>query len=274
MLDIVNGLFYGLVSGFSELFPVSAYAHSILYTMFSGTVIPQFWRLASHAGCLLALLFFYRHQLKHMQREMRIASQRKSRRMRHPDMAAVYDGKMMMSASVPMVLGLVAATQLGFLGDKLWLIAVLLIINGILLYIPQYLQIGTKRSLSMGPSDSLIFGLCNALSCLPGISGISCVILAGCRRGTEKTYILDIAMLLMIPWFLGSLIFDLLAMIGTTQLGLLVIIGAALCAAAAFTAAYASVGLLRYLAVRIGFHWFAYYSWGAGFVCLILYLMI
>ena len=274
MKDIISGLIYGLISGFSELFPVSASAHSILFTMFSGFAIPQLWRLMSHAGALLALLFFYRHQLKHMQREMHIASQKKHRRMRHPDMAAVSDGKMMMSASLPMVLGLIAATQLSFLGQKLWLMAALLIINGILLYVPQHLQLGTKRSLSMGPADSLIFGLCNALSCLPGISGISCVLLAGCRRGTENSYILDMAMLMMVPWLLGSMVFDLLAMIGATQFSLLILIGAVLCAAAAFGAAYAAVGLLRYLAVRIGFHCFAYYSWGAGFVCLILYLMI
>ena len=274
MNDIISGLIYGFIAGLSKLFPVSASAHSILFTRFSGYAVPQLWKLTSHAGAFVALLFFYRHQPKHMQREMRIASQKKHRRMRHPDMAAVSDGKMMMSASLPMVLGLIAATQLSFLGDRLWLMAALLIINGILLYLPQYLQQGTKRSLSMGPADSLIFGLCNALSCLPGISGISCVLLAGCRRGTEKTYILDMAMLLMIPWLLGSMLFDILALIGTTQVTMLVLIGGLLCAAAAFVAAYSAIGLLRYLAVRIGLHYFAYYSWGAGFVCLILYLMI
>jgi undecaprenyl-diphosphatase len=272
--DIIMGLIYGLISGFSELFPISASAHNILFTMFSGFTIPLLWRVTCHLGALLALLFFYRHQLKHMQREMRIASQKKHRRMRHPDMAAVADGKMMMAASFPMALGLLAATQLSSLVQKLWLMSALLIINGILLYVPQYLQLGTKRSLSMGPADSLIFGLGNALSCLPGISGIGCVLLAGCRRGTEKTYILDIAMLLMIPWLLGSMVIDLLAMIGAAQFSLLILISAVLCCAASFGAAYAAVGLMRYLAVRIGFHCFAYYSWGAGFVCLILYLMI
>jgi undecaprenyl pyrophosphate phosphatase UppP len=60
------GLIYGLISGFSELFPISASAHNILFTMFSGFTIPLLWRVTCHLGALLALLFFYRHQLKHI----------------------------------------------------------------------------------------------------------------------------------------------------------------------------------------------------------------
>ncbi len=273
-MDILNGILFGLISGLSEFLPISAAAHRKLFAMAAGMDNTATAVLLAHAGSLLALLIFYRQQLKHMRREMRIAGSSRKRKLRNPDLAAVSTVRVVLTATVPMVLGLLASKRLQEAAAPLWATAALLICNGILLYIPQFTASGNKNSLSMRPLDGVLYGFCSALSSVPGISSVACTLLTGHRRGLERAYIVDLSMFLMIPWLLGSLVLDLLALFTVSSFSFLAMVCAILGAAAAFAGSYGAIALLRYLAVRIGFHGFAYYSWGAGFVCLILYLMI
>ncbi len=273
-MDILNGILFGLISGFSEFLPISAVAHRKLFVLFSGMEGQGLAVLLAHAGSLLAVLIFYRRQLKHMRQEMRIAGSSRKRRLRNPDMAAVSDGRMILTACIPICLGLIASRRLDALGDSLWILAPMLAVNGILLYIPQFSESGNKTATSMRPVDGIVYGICSALSCIPCLSGTGCMLLAGHNRGNDRAYMLDLCMFFMIPWLVGSIVLDFFALFAGFSISLTLMIGAILGAAAAFGGAYAGIALLRYLAVRIGFHGFAYYSWGTGFVCLLLYLMI
>ncbi len=273
-MEILNGILFGFITGISEFLPISAIAHRKLFVLFSGMEGQSLSTLLAHAGSLLAVLLFYRRQLKHMQQEMHLAGSSRKRRQRNPDMAAVSDGRMILTACIPIFLGLIAGIRLSFLGDTLWFLALMLAVNGILLYIPQFSDPGSKASTAMRPVDGMVYGLCSALSCIPGLSGAGCMLLAGHNRGADRAYMLDLCMYFMLPWLLGSIVLDLFVLLAGFSLSFTLVIGAILGAAAAFAGAYAGIALLRYLAVRIGFHGFAYYSWGAGFVCLILYLMI
>lgn len=273
-VNILKNIFFGLVSGLSGFLPVSASAHENLYCMMTGMEKNALLMLCVHAGALLALIVQYFRQLKHMQREMRIAGAKKHKRMRQPDLSAVADVRMIMTAAIPIIVGILFGTRLSDEFGKLWIMSILLIMNGVLLYALQFTPAGQKDSRSMSPLDGVLYGICKALSVLPGISGIVCVMLAGRSRGGERGYMLDFAMLLMIPWLIGCIALDLIGIVAVSSFSLLILIGAVLSAAAAFAGAYGAIALMRYLAVRIDFHGFAYYSWGAGLVCLILYLMI
>lgn len=273
-MNILKNIFFGLVSGLTGFLPVSASAHQSLYCMMTGTEANSLLQLFVHFGSLLAVFTHYFKRLKHMQREMRIAGAKKHRRMRQPDLAAVSDVRVLLTASVPIALGVLLGTRLADSTQQLWLMAVLLIVNGVMLYASQFISVGQKDGRSMSPMDGVLYGICKALSVLPGVSGISCVLVAGQLRGADRAYTVDLSVLLMIPWLVACIVVDILGLIGLTGLSFLFFISAALSAAAAFAGAYGAIGLMRYLAVRLGFHSFAYYSWGASLVCLIFYLMI
>ena len=274
-MEILQGLFFGLISGLAEFFPVSALAHQKLYALFTGTQITPLLQLFSHGGCFVAVLVFCRKQLKHMQRELRIAGAKKHRRQRQPDMAAVSDARMLWAAAVPIVAGLLLRRIASAAFDQLWMMSLLLMGSGIMLYVIQYVPGGNKSSLSMTPLDGVLYGLCSALAVVPGLSRVGMVLFAGHMRKFDRSYMAELGILLSIPWLLGMLVLDCFALFGAlSTLSLLSWIGAILSTAASFGATWASITLLRYLAVRIGFHGFAYYSWGIGLVCFILYLMI
>ena len=275
--NILEMLFYGLLSGLSEILPISAPAHQYLFSYacgFNGR--DPLLLLCVHAAILLALLISYRHKIAHLYRENRIASLKRGRRKRQPDSNAVADWKLLTTAVIPILIGLVLNYLISARFETLWIVAVFLMINGILLYIPQYMDYGNRDARSLSRADGLLMGLMNATGILPGISRIAAVTFFGRLRKGNRAYLIDMALMLSAFWLVGLLAFDVIAIFGAAvgTLGILEAIGYLIAALAAFAGAYGAVVLVRYLAVRIGFSGFTYYSWGLGLTCFILYLMI
>lgn len=271
---ILQYLLYGLVLGLSQILPVSSLAHSRLYCMFSGTAETPLLMLFAHIGILVALIVHFAKQLKHMRQEMKIANSRKHRRFRQPDLAAVADSKILSMCFIPFagamaVSGLISSYFTGLLS-----MALLLLLNGAMLYSLQFHPEGNRGSRDMSPADGLLLGLCGIAAFIPGLSRMTATLLIGQRRGVERGYLTDMALLLAIPFTVGLIVLDVIGLFAGFSLSLMGIIGMILCAGAAFGGAYGAVSLMQYLAVRIGFHGFAFYSLGTGFVCFILYLMI
>ena len=191
-------------------------------------------------------------------------------------MAAVADWKLLSAALVPIIVGLLLHNALSEKLEALWILSILLVINGIMLYIPQYMDIGNRDARHLSRVDGLTMGALAAIGVLPGISRITANLLLGKIRRGNRAYILDAALLLSIFWLVGLIVLDIVSAFGVAiaQIQMAHTIGYLLAAVAAFGGAFGSVALARYLAVRIGFSSFTYYCWGLGFVCFILYLMI
>lgn len=271
---IVQYLFYGLVLGLSQLLPVSSLAHSRLYSMFSGTQESALLSLCAHVGILAALLVHYAPKLKRMRQEMQIAGSRKHRRFRQPDVSAVADSRMLGICWIPFIAAILLSSILSSWFDSLLSMALMLLVNGALLYSLQFYPEGNRSSREMSPADGLLFGLCGLAAFIPGLSRMAITIMIGQRRGVQRGYLTDLALMLAIPFTICLIALDVFGLFAGISLSLLGILGLILCAAAAFGAAYGAISLMQYLAVRIGFHGFAFYSLGTGFLCFILYLMI
>ena len=273
-LLIIQYLFYGLVLGLSQLLPVSSVAHGKLYCMFSGTKESALLSLFAHVGIFSALLVHYAPQLKRMRQEMQIANSRKHRRFRQPDVAVVADSRIMGMSWVPFAAAMVLSGIISSYFDNLLRMALMLLVNGALLYSLQFHPEGNRSSRDMSPADGLLLGLCGFAALIPGLSRMTLSLVIGQRRGAERGYLTDMALLLAIPFTIGLMVLDVVGLFGGLTISLMGIIGMILCAGAAFGGTYGAVSLMQYLAVRIGFHGFSFYSLGAGFLCFILYLMI
>lgn len=271
---ILQNLFYGLVMGISQILPVSQLAHSKLYCMFTGMDETPLLSLLAHIGILSAVIVHFARQLKHMRQEMQIANAKKHRRLRQPDLNAVADSKILGIVWIPFGISMVLSSLISSQFTSLLSMAFALLLNGALLYSLQFVPDGNRSSRDMSPADGLLLGLCGLASFVPGLSRMTATLFIGQRRGTEQGYLTDMALLLAIPFTVGLLILDAIGLFGGLRLSLAGIAGALLCGGAAFGGAYGAVALMQFFAVRIGFHFFAYYSLGAGFLCFILYLMI
>ncbi len=273
-MNWLQSMVYGMISGFVEFLPISGSAHRKLLLLLMGAEDNRFLTLMVHVGALLSLMLSCWPQLAKLQRERRIASIPSRRRKRQPDGRVLKDLRFLKTAIIPLLAGFMLLPWTGR-AESLWLTAILLAINGILLYLPPYFPSGNKDSQTVSGLDGVIIGLGGILGVVPGLSRLTGITTLGQLRGCSRSYILDIGLLLSIPAMIVVIVFDIAALIaGGAAMSGGMALGCFLAAAAAFGASYLGITFIRFLAVKVGFSGFAYYSWGAALFTFILYLTI
>ena len=118
-------------------------------------------------------------------------------------------------------------------------------------------------------------GIGGAASVLPGLSGIGTALSVGSLCGVDRTYALNMTLLMEIVVVTGLIVFDIIGMVtvGLGTLSFLIFVKYLVSAAAAFAGAYLGIRILRALAEESGFSLFAYYCWGAALFAFILNLL-
>ncbi len=274
-LSWFESFIYGIVSGLSEFLPISAEAHRALYLRLVGAGDYGLLRFMTHLGALLGLLITCWPMIAKLNRERQIASVNKKRRKRVPDSRSLTDIRFLRIANISVIMVFILYPIVHDLHERLWILAGLLIVNGILLYIPQFLPSANKDSRSMTMVDSMIVGLCGGLGVIPGFSRLGLTTSTAMMRGAERRYAMDTALLISIPALVVLLVIDFFA-IFTTSAGLtfIAILSCLTAGITSFFSACFGIYMMRFLAVRAGFSGFAYYSWGLSLFSFVLYLMI
>lgn len=274
-LNWLECLIYGLISGFTEFLPVSAVAHRALFLKLLGASDDGMLRFCVHLGALVAVWIICRPMLVRIRRERKIASLPKNHRRRQPDFATLMEGRVFRSAAVWMLLLLLGYSFVWNLYERLWILSIFLLLNGVVLYFPRLLPSANKGAQSLSSLDSMLIGISSGLGIIPGISRVGCGMSTALIRGTERQYALELSFLLSIPAMLALSVIDVagVVMAGGLVITLPVVINYLTAAAASFGAAYLAMFFMRYLAVKIGYSGFAYYSWGVALFALIIYLI-
>ncbi len=273
-LNWLECLIYGIVSGFAEFFPVSSLAHQAVYLKLLGKENEPLLQCAAMAGSLVALMISVLPILSRLQKERRIAAMPKKRRRRQPDFATLMEFRVLQMASISMLLVFLAYGLVADLYQRLWILAIFAAINGILVYLPQYLPGANKTAQSLSGMDAMLIGLNAGCGLIPGISRVGAAVSAGLIRGAERRYALELGLLASVPalavlivltgfaGFAAGVVFS-----GALVLRLLTVLLSSL------ASSYAAIFLMRFLAVRVGFGGFSYYCWGFALFTLILYLI-
>ncbi len=274
-LSWFESLIYGIISGLTEFLPISSEAHRAIFLRLIGAGDFALLRLMVRLGALVALLVSSMPTISRLNRERKLVSVAKKRRRREPDKRSLADIRFLHISVIALTVMFILYPSVHDLHERLWILAGFLIVNGIMLYLPQFLPGANKDSRSMSSADSMIVGLSGGLGVIPGLSRVGLTLSVGMMRGAEKRYALDMTLLLSIP-ALGILaILDLIALFSLTAtvsfVSALCCISAGLCS---FLSAFFAMYIMRFLAVRAGFSAFAYYSWGLSLFSFILYLMI
>lgn len=275
-MNLLQSIILGLVSGFAEFLPVSSQAHqAILIRLFGVGSIGGFERLMIHGAVLAALILSNQAYLRTLHREMRISALPRRRRRRQPDPQSVLTIQHIKSAFFLLVIGFLFYPVTASWQYDLHIVALFLLLNGVILFVPTYFSTGNKDARSVSMLDSVVMGFGAALGVLPGISRMGASMAACSLRGADGKHSLNWAMLLSIPALVFLIGFDV-QMIFTQGFGIPSLgyfIQTLLCAGAAFFGAHFAIVFLRFLSAGAGFSGFSFYCWGAALFCFILYLI-
>lgn len=273
-MNLLEVIIYGLLSGISEIIPVSSRGHQVIMLQIFGASerIPVL-DLFIHLGVLFAVLTSCRTLLSRLRRES--SSGNRAMRAAMPDQRGVYELRLIRVAAAPMLAGLLFYRSCTFLEKETLWCALFFVVNGLILFITEHLRQANKDARKMSAFDSCMIGLLSATSVLPGISRIGSGTSAAVACGSTRQNALNWSLILSIPALVLLLLFDILNVVSTgfANLSIILVLGYVLAAVCAYLGACASIFLMRFLTVRSGLSGFAYYSWGAAMLMFILNLI-
>ena len=139
-LSWLESVIYGLVSGIADIFPVSAQGHRILLLkLFGETKDLDLMRFFVHLGIFAAILFYCQPHLVRFFRAKRLSRVPKRRRKRPLDTKSLMDYSLFKTMLVPVILSFFLYSAMDAVASRIIWIAVFLLVNGLILYIPNLL---------------------------------------------------------------------------------------------------------------------------------------
>jgi undecaprenyl-diphosphatase len=214
-----ESLVLGLVQGLTEFLPISSSAHLRLTAAFSGWEDPgAAFTAITQIGTEAAVLIYFRKDIANI-----ISAW--SRSLVNKEMRGDHDAQMgwlVIVGSIPIgVLGVTLKDQIEGPFRDLRITATTLIVMGIVLGVADRLaardetggkhrvakQRKTLRDLSI--KDGLIYGICQAMALIPGVSRSGATISGGLLMGYTREAAARYSFLLAIPAVLASGLFEL-----------------------------------------------------------------
>ena len=275
-MQFLKSLLYGLISGLAEFLPVSTQAHQVLCMQIFGVAQREPLRdLFVHIALLLAVLQAAKSLFDRVNREKKLSQRVTRGKLRQATGKSLFDLQLVRTASLPMMVLSLLYLATGKLEAKIPAVAIVLIINGIILIIPEYMRHGNKDARSISSAESILIGVFSGLSAFPGISRVGGCVSVATASGADRQNSANWALMLAVPALGLYIAFDLINMlvIGLSGVTFLVFLGYLISAIAAYIGGYFSVLLFRFLAEKAGFSAFAYYSWGMALFMFVLYLI-
>ena len=276
-LNWLQSILFGLVSGMADIFPVSAQAHRLLLLKFFGVnQLPDLLSLLLHLSVAAALYLSSQGQFVRMNRARALARIPKKKRKRPLDTRSMMDWSLIKTMLVPTVIGLLLNNQVRGWNVSMFLIAGMLFVNGLILYIPQFLPTSNRDSRTLTRLEGVLMGLGAAASVLPGISTVGIMVSIASVCGIERLYGLNMTFIVKMFFLIGLMVYDVLAIIanGLSGLTVMLLIRYVFTAALSFGAAMFGIRMLRKLAPEHGFHTFGVYCWGLALFTFILNLVV
>lgn len=277
-MKIWEAILYGLFGGISELLPISYTGHyALLRSAFNLTPLSEgggyYIRLAVCIGIIIAINLAFRSESRTLGREiLKISGIKKRRRGERYDRLRVRSIVIGLFALLPMLLSLIFATLVDHFSGLLF-VALLFILNGFILFLCFRTNEGGKNERRVLLSDMLWIGCARTFWVLPGLSSLGISLSVGRVRGLSSSYNVRLAYMLTLAFECVAFFYHLLRafIYGTFTFGILLPMLFAIVFAA--VAGYLAIQYFRYLMQRNKLNLFAYYSWEAAVIVLILALI-
>ena len=273
-MSLLSSILLGLIQGVAEFLPISSSGHLAiaehLLGMSGASDIPEFFDVLLHLGTLLAVFVAYWDDIRDMILEFfRGVIDLAHRSTPTPVPPARRLILLIIVGTLPLFVILPVKDLVEGLADNMYFVAGALIVTGFLLFASDRVKKGRKTEKSATLLDVLLVGVGQAIATCPGISRSGTTITAGCFVGFERKFAVRFSFLLSIPAILGA---NILSLKDAVEAGIVwgdvpvYLVGVAV---AAITG-YACIRLLKMIADKGKFGFFAYYCWIVGTITLVL----
>jgi len=207
-LHPIQAIVLALVQGITEFLPISSSAHLILVSRWMGWLDQGLhFDMAVHAGSLVAIVVYLRHDLSRMLRSLGPAGSSTDPPFRRLALHCVV-------ATVPVaLLGWWLQESIETYAREPLVIAVCSVVFGVLLWVADRWGRRNLEFAALSWRDVLLIGAAQALALLPGTSRSGVVMTAGLGVGLSRTAAARFSFLLAVPVMLlvsGKSLFDLL----------------------------------------------------------------
>lgn len=258
-MGVTEALILGIVQGLGEFLPISSSAHLVLTPWLFGWHDPGLaFDVALHLGTLVAVVaYFWRDWLNLALNGLRGAKNRESR--------------LFWCLAVATIPGALAGVALEHHAETTFrtpfLVGVMLIGMGIVLYIADHYGARARGIYQVGWRDALLIGISQAFAIIPGVSRSGATISAARFLGLEREAATRFSFLLSVPIIFGAGVFSLRD-IGISDLTFPFWVGVITSAVTGFAAI---AFLLRFVIMR-NFDIFVWYRGFLGLVVIFLAL--
>ena len=278
-MSLISSILLGLVQGLAEFLPISSSGHLAIAAHFMGQAgigePPPFFDVLLHLGTLAAVFAAYWQDIREMIAEL-ICGVRDLARGTTPTPIPPARRLILLIivGTLPLFVVLPVKDFIEGLGDNIYFVAAALIVTGFLLFASDRVRKGRKTEKSARLRDVFLVGVAQAIATCPGISRSGTTITAGCFVGLDRRFAVRYSFLMSIPAILGANILTLKDAI--TEKTIIVsdipvyLVGVAVAA----VVGYLCIRLLKMIADKGRFGWFAYYCWAAGVIVLALALVL
>ncbi len=238
----------GVLQGLTEFLPISSSGHLVLVrVLFGWSGDSLAFDVALHAGTLLAVLAYFRHDWLGLGRGLRRALAE-----RRPNPHALLAGKLLAASLPAAAAGVLLEEQAVTAFRSPWIVVAMLSGIGVLLAIADRRARGGPPLEEPGFAVALGIGVAQAVALVPGTSRAGVTMLAGIVLGLNRASAARFSFLLSAPIVFGATLFELDEAVRLPLLPLAIGV-----TASAVTGGLAIAFLLRYL----GRHSFLPFAW-------------
>ena len=278
-MTISSAIILGIVQGVAEFLPISSSGHlAVLQNLFdlSAGEDHLFFYVLLHLGTLISICVCYWGDIVAMVREVFIVLRGGRRADGTPvqgHLGAARLFLMIVVGTLPLFLVLPINDKVEELYYITPFIGAALLLTGCVLFVSDKMAPGTRTERNMRFRDALTIGLCQCVATIPGLSRSGTTITAGIATGLDRTFAMKYSFLLSLPAVLGANLLSFINAIGEESIEASLIPAYLLGMLAAMLSGIAAISLMKLIAKKSKFGWFAYYCWGAGVLTIILSLI-
>lgn len=278
-MTISSAILLGIVQGVAEFLPISSSGHlAILQNLFALSAGEDhlFFDVLLHLGTLISICVCYWGDIVAMVREVFIVLRGGRRADGTPvqgNLGAARLFMMIVVGTLPLFLVLPINDKVEELYYITPFIGVALLLTGCMLFVSDKMTPGKRTEKNMRFRDALVIGLCQCVATLPGLSRSGTTITAGIATGLDRNFAMKYSFLLSLPAVLGANLLSFIKALREESIDASLIPAYLIGMLAAMLSGIAAISLMKLIAKKSKFGWFAYYCWGAGLLTIIFSLI-
>jgi undecaprenyl-diphosphatase len=195
-MDIFQAIILGIVQGITEWLPISSKSHLIIIQQLFGLVQPAIFDLLLHIGSLIVVFFVFWKDIWKL-------------------ITGVFSGDkksikyvlFIIVASIPVaIIGFIFKKQIEMALSNMYILGFGFLFTAVILFCSKFTHVKKK---SLGFWNSLVVGISQIFSVLPGVSRSGTTISTGMIMGIEKKEAAKLSFLMFIPAILGATVLEI-----------------------------------------------------------------